>query len=89
MVDYNQLAYVENSSYRVDVVSELLDKPQTPSSIAEQTDKEMAHISRAITELADKDITELKVDEDVKRGRIYGLTDSGESVATMVKERQA
>jgi len=87
MVDYDKLAYVENSNYRIAVVSTLFDEPQTPSKIARQTNKEMSHISRALTELADKDIAKLLVSEETKRGRLYGLTETGKEVAVKVSER--
>jgi DNA-binding MarR family transcriptional regulator len=87
MVDYDALAYVENSQYRVTTVQALLEKPQIPSEIAKDSSHDMAHVSRAITELADKGITELLVSEDTKKGRLYGLTENGEEIAEVVKQR--
>jgi len=89
MVDYNQLSYVENSQYRTATVLSLQSKPQIPSEVAEKSGYDITHVSRAITELADKDITELLVSEDTKKGRLYGLTENGEEIAEVVQERQS
>jgi DNA-binding MarR family transcriptional regulator len=64
----------------------LQDGPATPSSIAEQTDRDIAHISRALQELRERDTVDLLVSEDVKKGRFYGLTDSGEELVKELSE---
>jgi len=88
MVDYQAVSKVVASKYRTQTVTSLLDGAKMPSEIAEQSDSDMAHISRAITELREQGITELLVDEETKKGRLYGLTESGEKVAEAVQARQ-
>jgi len=88
MVDYNEVSGVVASKYRTNTVVALLDGPKMPSEIADETGADIAHVSRAITELADDGVTELLVSEDTKKGRLYGLTENGEEIAEVVKERQ-
>lgn len=83
-VDYDAVAYVWNSHYRVDVLQALADGPAAPSVLAEQAGISIAHASRAVRELHDTGLVELLVDEDRQKGRIYGLTDAGESVVDEV-----
>jgi DNA-binding MarR family transcriptional regulator len=49
----------------------------------------MSDIAREIQQLRDKGLVELLVDEDVHRGRYYGLTDAGEEIADELEERRA
>jgi len=88
MTDYQAVSGVVASKYRTQTVISLLNGPKMPSEIADETGSDIAHVSRAITQLADDEITKLLVDEDTKKGRLYGLTDSGEEIAEVVKERQ-
>jgi len=88
MVDYNRVGSVVASKYRKQTVLALKGGPKIPSEIADESDSDIAHISRAITELANNDITELLVDESTKKGRLYGLTSEGEEVAEVVEDRE-
>jgi len=80
--DWNLISYVIRSQYRTDVLARLAEGPATPSRIA--TDKEIAiaHVSRALSGLrdGDRDLVELLVSEEQRKGRVYGLTDEGEQV---------
>ncbi|RLM32658.1 winged helix-turn-helix domain-containing protein [Haloarcula sp. Atlit-120R] len=80
-VDYDRLSYTVSSRYREAVVSALTSHPSTPSKIAARTDDDISHISRALNELREKDVVELLVNEDRKKGRVYALTDHGETLA--------
>jgi DNA-binding HxlR family transcriptional regulator len=76
--------YIVSSQYREYVIEALLEGPKTPSKINDHHDEPgLAHISRALKELAKKDVVELLVPEERKKGRIYGLTDDGERAATI------
>jgi DNA-binding MarR family transcriptional regulator len=88
MVDYNGVSGIVASKYRTDVVLSLLNGPKMPSEIADEHNHDQAHVSRAITELADMDVAELLVSEDTKKGRLYGLTENGQELAKVVKERE-
>jgi len=71
------LAHITSSKYRTTVALALLDHRATPSTIAEQAGLDIAHVSRALTDLRERDVVELLVPEETKKGRIYGLTDGG------------
>lgn len=78
--DWDDVGYVISSSYRVAVLERLAESPATPSTLADHTDIPIAHVSRALQDLRSRDIVELLVPEDRKKGRVYGITDHGENV---------
>jgi DNA-binding MarR family transcriptional regulator len=81
-IDWDALGFVAASDYRCAVVAALdADGPATPTTLADRTDLELTHVSRTLTELRDRDVVELLVPEERTKGRIYGLTDSGETIA--------
>lgn len=86
--DEDLAAFVLNSRYRRIVLEALAFNEQaTPQEIADHTEDRRPHISRALSELRDKDIVELRVPEHEQIGRYYGLTEIGESVWEQVKSR--
>lgn len=86
--DEDLAAFVLNSRYRRIVLEALAFNEQaTPQEIADHTEDRRPHISRALSELRDKDIVELLVPEHEQIGRYYGLTEIGESVWEQVKSR--
>lgn len=86
-VDWDLVSYVVSSGYRVDVAADLAaNGASTPSAISSGTGHDVAHVSRALSELSDKGIVELLVSEDRKKGRLYGLTDEGKTVAEHAAE---
>lgn len=73
-------AYLMSSRYRQTVLEHLgTDGPTAPKEIAAATDERRPHISRALGELEDEGVVELRVDEDRRVERYYGLTDEGEA----------
>jgi DNA-binding MarR family transcriptional regulator len=80
--DWDMISFVIRSQYRVDVLSRLAEGPATPSRIAADEDIAIAHVSRALSGLREDDrgMVELLVSEDQKKGRVYGITEKGESV---------
>lgn len=79
-LDWDTAGYVLSSDYRVDVLRRLSTKPGTPSLISSDTGNRISHVSRALRELRDKDLVQLLVSEDQKKGRVYALTDQGEAL---------
>ena len=73
-------AFALNSNYRQKVIDTLRDGPAAPVDIAEDHGIDIAHVSRALGELRERDVVGLLVSEDVKKGRYYSLTDHGEAV---------
>lgn len=80
--DFDLLSFVKRSDYRRETVECLASQPMMPSEISSETGTDIAHVSRALTEMREKDITNLLVSEDTKRGRIYNLTAEGEKIAS-------
>lgn len=80
-VDWDGVSFIYSSKYRGMVLDELADRPKATSKIAESQDVDMSHVSRALGELRERDVVELLVDEDTRKGRIYALTEKGEEVA--------
>lgn len=78
--NWDEVSYVISSSYRVVVLQRLQDSPATPSGIAQDTDKPITHVSRALQGLREHDLVDLLVSEDRQKGRVYGITEHGETV---------
>jgi predicted transcriptional regulator len=88
-LDYDSLSFVISSNYRKTVIEALSKQSQTPSEINSCSGEPgIAHVSRALQELREKQIVNLLVSEDTQKGRIYGLTEEGAAVAEELKERE-
>jgi len=85
--DWDEIGYVVSSKYRVKVLQRLSESPAPPSTIAEDTDCAVSHISRALQDLRDRNLVELLVPESRKKGRIYGMTDRGQDVWEIIREQ--
>jgi DNA-binding MarR family transcriptional regulator len=71
-------SFVRSSKYRVHVLENLARvSPATPTELAENTEYRRSHISRAVSELRERDVVELRVSEERTVGRSYGLTATG------------
>jgi DNA-binding transcriptional ArsR family regulator len=78
--EWDTISYVISSQYRVVVLRRLSDGPATPSQIASDADMAIAHISRALSGLREHALVELLVSEDRRKGRVYGITQEGETI---------
>ena len=78
------IGYVISSSYRVEVMKTLIDKPKIPSKIAADTGIKLNHISNVLNQLKEKGLIRL-INPEVKKGRIYELTDVGLEIAKELK----
>jgi len=78
--DWDDVSFVISSRYRVAVLKRLADGPSTPSQIASDEDVGIAHVSRALQRLRERELVDLLVSDDRKKGRVYGLTDQGDTV---------
>lgn len=85
MSEWDDVSYVISSRYRIATLRRLAEGPATPSRIAEETELSVAHVSRALQELADHSVVELLVSEDRKKGRVYGVTEKGSGVWEMIE----
>lgn len=78
--NWDEVSYVISSSYRVTVLQRLDDSPATPSRIARETEQPITHVSRALQGLREHGLVDLLVSEDRQKGRVYGITEHGETV---------
>lgn len=78
--DWDDVGYVVSSKYRTAVLRVLSSGPATPTTIADESDLGITHISRALGRLQDRDVVELAVPEDQHKGRFYDLTEEGEAL---------
>jgi DNA-binding MarR family transcriptional regulator len=73
-------AYLMSSTYRQTVLEQLgTEGPATPNELAAVTNEPRPHISRALRELKERSIVELRVEESRQVGRYYGLTADGDA----------
>lgn len=86
--DWDLIGFVISSRYRKIVIHELSKGPSTPSQLSERAEVSIASISHALSELKENDCVELLVDEDRRKGRVYGLTETGNAVRDDLEEQQ-
>jgi len=78
--------FVSASTRRESIVTSLMEDPMTPTQLSEQTDIRLNHVSNLLSELADEELVRC-VNPDRERGRVYRLTDVGETVGEKVVSR--
>lgn len=84
---WDAVSFALSSHYRVSTLRTLLEQPNTPSNLSDETGEDVGHISRALGELRNEELVELLVSEDRRKGRIYGLTEKGEEIAHEMESR--
>lgn len=70
---------VKNSSYRTRVIKALDGKTKMPSEIAKDANIIQNHISATLRQLKEHELVEC-INPEVRKGRLYRLTDKGNSV---------
>jgi DNA-binding transcriptional ArsR family regulator len=83
--DWDVVGYVISSDHRTMVLGRLAEGPATPTQIASDVDLSVTHVSRALSSLRDRDLVELLVPEDRRKGRVYGITDEGSEAWETIK----
>lgn len=78
--DWDAVSFVISSRHRVETIRRLAVGPTTPSEIATEASLSLPHVSRALAQLQDSALVTLKVSEDRTKGRVYGLTETGERI---------
>lgn len=78
------VAYIKASEHRQNIVKYLGDELKTPSEIGEKLDIRTNHISNLLADLRKQDIV-LCATPNVRKGRLYKLTDTGKRVLTFLK----
>ena len=74
-----QISYVKISKYRTKVMKTLEGDVKIPSQIARDSDILQNHISSTLQQLREHELVEC-INPEVRKGRLYRLTDVGEDV---------
>jgi DNA-binding transcriptional ArsR family regulator len=85
--DWDVVGYVISSDHRTAVLGRLADGPATPTQIAENVDLSVTHVSRALRSLRDHGLVELLVPEERRKGRVYGMTEEGREIWSVIQTR--
>lgn len=80
------MRWVINSKYRVYVLEHLSDGIGYPKQIKEEYDIRYPNISRALSELQDRDMVKLVADEHP--GKLFALTDYGQKIWNRIEEEE-
>jgi len=75
-----EISYVSISKYRTKVMKSLDGEVLIPSQIAKNSGIRTNHISKVLSELKAHELVEC-INPEVRKGRLYRLTDIGEKVA--------
>ena len=78
------MGYVISSTYRTKVMKTLINGPKIPSKIAADIGIKQNHISAVLNQLKEKELVRL-INPEVKKGRVYELTDVGLEIAKELK----
>lgn len=85
-LDWKKYGYVISSDYRKKVVISLLEGPKTPKQIATEVNLYLSHVSKTLNELRDAEVA-VCLTPELKRGRIYELTEEGKELAKYIKRK--
>ena len=78
------ISYVEISTYRTKVMKSLDGDVKIPTGIAKDSGIKTNHISKVLSELKAHELAEC-INPEVRKGRLYRLTDKGEEVVKNLK----
>ena len=79
-----EISYVQISSYRTKVINSLDGNVKIPSVIAKDSGIKTNHISKVLAELKAHELVEC-INPEVRKGRLYRLTDKGEKLVKNLK----
>lgn len=80
-----EISYVKISTYRTRVMKSLDGEVKIPSNIAKDSEIKVNHISKVLSELKAHELVEC-INPEVRKGRLYRLTDKGEEMIENLKE---
>lgn len=81
----DEINYVKRSQYRLKVMKSLDGEAKIPSEIARDTEIYQNHISNVLKQLNEHEFIEC-INPEVRKGRLYRLTDKGEKVSEYFNE---
>lgn len=79
-----EISYVEISSYRKKVMKSLDGEVLIPTQIERNSEIRPNHISKVLAELKAHELVEC-INPEVRKGRLYRLTDKGEEIIENMK----
>ena len=79
-----EISYVQISKYRTKVMKSLDGDVKIPTAIANDSGIRTNHISKVLGELKEHELVEC-INPEVKKGRLYRLTDKGEKITENLK----
>lgn len=79
-----EISYVNISKYRTKVMKSLDGEVLIPSQITKNSGIRTNHISKVLSELKSHELVEC-INPEVRKGRLYRLTDKGEKVAENIE----
>ncbi len=82
-VDWEVISFVLSSDLRFKVLLQLNGGESTPSELAHALGAPISHVSKALHELADRELVKC-LTPTRKRTRFYGITESGKSVLSEI-----
>lgn len=86
-MNWKKYGLIISSDYRKKVLASISEGPKTPKQIAKDTNLYISHVSKTLTELSLQGII-VCLTPDMKRGRVYDLTEEGKEIATYLKEKK-
>ncbi|WP_232702098.1 winged helix-turn-helix domain-containing protein [Halobacterium wangiae] len=85
--DWDVVGYVISSDHRTLVLGRLAEGPATPTQIANDVELSVTHVSRALKSLRERDLVELLVPEERRKGRVYGITEQGQEAWQLIQAK--
>ena len=82
--ELGDIRYIINSKYREYVVQDLSKGISYPTEIKNNHDARLPNVSRALTELQERNVVKVVADEHP--GKLYALTDYGEALVERMEE---
>ena len=79
-----EISYVNISKYRTKVMKSLDGEVLIPSQIAKNSGIRTNHISKVLAELKAHELVEC-INPEVRKGRLYRLTDKGEEIVNKIE----
>lgn len=81
------LSFIKSSLYRQKVLECINSVIKTPSEIAKDLDIRLNHVSMYLGELKKEGLVSC-LNENSKKGRLYQLTELGQKVLEIIKEKK-
>jgi predicted transcriptional regulator len=82
-MNWKLYSFVVRSEQRRKIILSL-EKPKTPTQIAQEIKASVSHVSRALSQFAEKEIVECLTPKE-KVGRVYTLTKAGKEILKHLK----